>query len=149
MESPFFYFSLLCCYTVQCGIIQFSLTFYMLHFFFNRTIGISDNDRCISLRGYGWLDKFTDQRMGGMPVHRCNGNDADAVYAATSAAVEFSRKRGAPSAVVFEGLSRRFGHAATDRQVSECNLRCCHLLLPFYCCLLVLANKLCCFGFFC
>ena len=80
--------------------------------------GISDNDRCISLRGYQWLDKFTEQRMGGMPVHRCDGNDVDAVYAATSAAAAFSRKRGAPSAVVFEGLSRRFGHAATDRQVS-------------------------------
>ena len=73
--------------------------------------GISDNDRCISLRGYGWLDKFTTQRMGGMPVYRCDGNDVDAVYAATLEAAKFSRQRGAPSAVVFESLSRRFGHA--------------------------------------
>ena len=80
--------------------------------------GISDNDRCISLRGYGWLDKFTTQRMGGMPVYRCNGNDVDAVYAATSEAAQYSRQRGAPSAVVFESLSRRFGHAATDRQAA-------------------------------
>ena len=78
--------------------------------------GISDNDRCISLRGYGWLDKFTEQRMGGMPVFRCNGNDVAAVYAATSEAAAYSRRRGAPSAVIFESLSRRFGHAATDRQ---------------------------------
>lgn len=56
--------------------------------------------------------------MGGMPVYRCDGNDVAAVYAATSEAAHYSRRRGAPSAVVFEKLSRRFGHAATDRQAA-------------------------------
>lgn len=77
--------------------------------------GISDNDRCISLRGYGWLQKFLEARLG-MPVYRCDGNDAVAVFSAASSAITFSRSRGAPAAVVFENLSRRFGHAATDRQ---------------------------------
>ena len=77
--------------------------------------GVSDNDRCISLRGYGWLPMFLEQRLG-MPVFRCDGNDPAAVYQATSDAAAYSRARGAPTTIVFEGLSRRFGHAATDRQ---------------------------------
>ena len=77
--------------------------------------GVSDNDRCISLRGHGWLPNFLKQRLG-MPVFRCDGNDPAAVFAATSDAAAYSRSRGAPTTVVFEGLSRRFGHAATDRQ---------------------------------
>jgi hypothetical protein len=96
---------------------------------------VSDNDRCISLRGHGWLPKFLQQRLG-MPVYapqpltlqpifritqhslfrfRCDGNNPFDVFAATSAAVHHSRSRGQPTAVVFEGLSRRFGHASTDR----------------------------------
>ena len=80
--------------------------------------GVSDNDRCISLRGHGWLDKFLAQRVGGMPVFRCDGNNAHAVFGATRDAAAFARSRGAPAAVVFEGVARRFGHAATDRQIA-------------------------------
>ena len=67
----------------------------------------SDNDRCISLRGHGWLPKFLQQRLG-MPVYaprpltlqpifritqrslfrfRCDGNNPFDVFAATSSAV--------------------------------------------------------------
>ena len=56
--------------------------------------GISDNDRCISLRGHDWLPNFLKQRVG-MPVFRCDGNDPDAVFSATSEAAHYSRSRGA------------------------------------------------------
>jgi 2-oxoisovalerate dehydrogenase E1 component len=79
--------------------------------------GISDNGVCISLKNYGWLGSFLDQRLG-MPVFKCNGNDMADVFRASTEAIEYARKKGAPSAVVFQNLSRRFGHAATDRQMA-------------------------------
>ena len=54
--------------------------------------GISDNDLCISLKGYGWLT-FVSKRLG-MPLFTCNGNDMADVYEATMDAVTYSRKRG-------------------------------------------------------
>mmetsp|Transcript_71883 Transcript_71883/g.191749 ORF Transcript_71883/g.191749 Transcript_71883/m.191749 type:complete len:733 (-) Transcript_71883:39-2237(-) len=77
--------------------------------------GISCNDLCISLKLDGWTDKFLHQRLG-MPVFLCDGKSTAEVFTATRDAVQHSRTRGGPSAVVFKGLPRRFGHAATDRQ---------------------------------
>ena len=77
---------------------------------------ISDNDRCISLRGHGWLREFVKQRLGGAAAFFADGTDAHEVYAATSKAEAYARSRSAPAVVVFETLPRRFGHAATDRQ---------------------------------
>eukprot|EP00943_MAST-04B_sp_MAST-4B-sp1_P008904 g8904.t1 len=79
--------------------------------------GISDNGLCISLKGYGWLDKFISKRIG-MPVFTCNGNDMADVYKATLDAATYARKRGAPATVVYKNITRRFGHAATDRQAA-------------------------------
>jgi len=45
-----------------------------------------------------------------------DGNSANDVYLKSKEAIDYSRSRGRPSFVVFEGLPRRFGHAATDRQ---------------------------------
>jgi len=79
--------------------------------------GISDNGLCISLKGYDWLDQFLSKRMG-MPIFTCNGNDMADVYEATQDAAAYARKRGAPATVVFKNITRRFGHAATDRQAA-------------------------------
>ena len=77
---------------------------------------VSDNDRCISLRGHGWLREFVTRRLGGAAAFFADGTDAHEVYAATSKAAAHARSRAAPAVVVFENLPRRFGHAATDRQ---------------------------------
>lgn len=77
--------------------------------------GISDNGVSISLRGYDWLPAFLDQRVG-MPIYKADANELASVFRATRDAAEYARKKRAPAMVVFEGISRRFGHAATDRQ---------------------------------
>ena len=53
-----------------------------------------------------------------MPVFTCNGNDMADVYKATLDAATYARKRGAPATVVYKNITRRFGHAATDRQAA-------------------------------
>lgn len=75
---------------------------------------ISDNDRCISLRGYGWLEKV----KANLPFHvyECDGNDLGAVFRATREAADKVRRSGKPAALVYSNLARRFGHAGTDRQ---------------------------------
>jgi hypothetical protein len=75
---------------------------------------ISDNDRCISLRGYGWLEQF----KANLPFHvyECDGNDLGAVFRATREASDKVRRSGKPAALVYSNLARRFGHAGTDRQ---------------------------------
>jgi len=78
--------------------------------------GIADNDSCISLPGHGWLPKFLEQRLGGAAIFRCDGTDAHAVYAASVSAVGRARTTRTPAVLVFDGVPRRFGHAATDRQ---------------------------------
>mmetsp|Transcript_9392 Transcript_9392/g.20376 ORF Transcript_9392/g.20376 Transcript_9392/m.20376 type:complete len:816 (+) Transcript_9392:174-2621(+) len=93
-----------------------NLAEYMQHRGFQcpTLFGISDNGICISLKGYSWLKKFTEQRLG-MKIFRADGTSIASVYAATKEAADFVR-RGSPAAVVYEGITRRFGHAATDRQ---------------------------------
>jgi len=90
---------------------------YMQHRGFQCPVvfGISDNGISISLRNYNWLEKFLKQRLG-MPVFWADGNNFADIYKASSSAFAHARRRGVPAAVVFTGLSRRFGHAVTDRQ---------------------------------
>eukprot|EP00930_Biecheleria_cincta_P013934 TRINITY_DN12192_c0_g3_i1.p1 TRINITY_DN12192_c0_g3~~TRINITY_DN12192_c0_g3_i1.p1 ORF type:complete len:807 (+),score=138.60 TRINITY_DN12192_c0_g3_i1:212-2422(+) len=76
---------------------------------------VSDNDICISLRGYGWLAQFIDQRLG-MPHFQADGNDLGAVYKAAATASAQVRRLKRPALLVISNLARRFGHAATDRQ---------------------------------
>ena len=61
--------------------------------------GISDNQLCISLRGYNWLSKFLEQRLG-MQVQIADGNDVCDIAEKTKAAVAYSRRYNSPSAVV-------------------------------------------------
>ena len=95
--------------------------------------GISDNGICISLRGYGWLNKL----LGGlqMKLFEADGNDVLDIYAKSKLAFDYSRTNSKPSLIVFKSLTRRynykytilqcylvlfarFGHAATDRQIA-------------------------------
>ena len=48
------------------------------------------------------------------------------VYDKTQRATDYSRRNGAPCVILYDGLTRRFGHAATDRQsayLSEARIR--------------------------
>lgn len=75
---------------------------------------VSNNDICISLRGFGWLKEFTKGLK--MPVFQSDGKNALDVYKATAEAVTYARRKKRPCLVVYDDLPRRFGHAATDRQ---------------------------------
>ncbi len=83
---------------------------------------ISDNQRCISLPGYHWVDKFTDDQGrdggGGSGVKRfvADGSDVDSLYWTSQQALQYSRSTSRPSVLLMQNLPRRFGHAATDRQ---------------------------------
>ena len=51
-----------------------------------------------------------------IPVYKANGCDVMDVYDKTLQATNYSRKYSAPSLILYQELTRRFGHAATDRQ---------------------------------
>ncbi|MDP2434318.1 MAG: thiamine pyrophosphate-dependent enzyme [archaeon] len=76
---------------------------------------VSDNDVCISLRGYGWLQKEFTKKMR-MPVFVADGSDLYDVYRVSGQAISDARQRRVPVMLVFANVPRRFGHAATDRQ---------------------------------
>jgi len=77
--------------------------------------GISDNGLSISYSTGGYVDTLFDNDSL-VPLYRVNGNDMMDVYSKTMSATEYSRMQSAPSVVLFRGITRRFGHAATDRQ---------------------------------
>jgi 2-oxoisovalerate dehydrogenase E1 component len=75
---------------------------------------ITDNDICISLRGDNYLKRFTKKLQ--MPVFEASGSDAVDTWIATQKAVSTARSQARPVALVLSDITRRFGHAATDRQ---------------------------------
>ena len=77
--------------------------------------GISDNGRCISLPGYGWIRQFMKSYSDIFQVSADGTNLCD-VYSKAKIAIEHSRNTGKPSIILYQNLPRRFGHAATDRQ---------------------------------
>ncbi len=52
-----------------------------------------------------------------IPMWAANGTDMLDVYDKTLRATEYSRKKAAPSLLLYKDITRRFGHAATDRQI--------------------------------
>ena len=80
--------------------------------------GISNNDLCISLKGNGWLRRFAAQRLGGSSVIVADGRDAADVLLKTREARRLAASKGRPSVIIYDGIVRRFGHAATDRQAA-------------------------------
>lgn len=77
--------------------------------------GISDNNICISLRGYNWLANEWIKKLR-MPCYLSDGRNIFDIWKQTREAENYVRGRGKPATLVFQNLTRRFGHAATDRQ---------------------------------
>lgn len=46
----------------------------------------------------------------------CDGNDVIDIYETSKAAIDFARTNSKPAVLIMNKLTRRFGHAATDRQ---------------------------------
>ena len=77
----------------------------------------------------------------------CDGNDVIDVYETSKAAVDYARKHGKPVVLVMNKLTRRFGHAATDRQfaymtASEISNNANRSVLENLCSLAVQANMM-------
>lgn len=71
---------------------------------------------CISLKGKLWVDHFFANLA--MKTFIADASDIGDVALKTEAAFEYSRKLSRPSAVLYKNIRRRFGHAATDRQIA-------------------------------
>ncbi|KAL3810515.1 hypothetical protein ACHAXA_005657, partial [Cyclostephanos tholiformis] len=96
--------------------------------------GVSDNGLSISYSTAGYADYLFSQRSSkqcgvpqtpgsvanrdGVPIFKANGCDMMDVYDKTLQAARYSRNYSAPSLVLYRELTRRFGHAATDRQTA-------------------------------
>jgi 2-oxoisovalerate dehydrogenase E1 component len=81
--------------------------------------GISDNGLSISYNTDGYAKHWAlsnSQSGTGIPLFNANGCDMIDVYDKTMQATKYSRKHSAPSIILYEELTRRFGHAASDRQ---------------------------------
>lgn len=78
--------------------------------------GISDNGLSISYRTDGYTRSLFNLRGDEIPMWSANGTDMLDVYDKTVQATEYSRKKAAPSLLLYKDITRRFGHAATDRQ---------------------------------
>lgn len=96
--------------------------------------GVSDNGLSISYSTAGYADYLFSQSASrqrgipqtpgavaerdGVPIFKVNGCDMMDVYDKTLQATMYSRNFSAPSLVLYRELTRRFGHAATDRQAA-------------------------------
>ena len=78
--------------------------------------GISDNGMSISYKTDGYTRSLFNLRGDEIPMWGANGTDMLDVYDKTVQATEYSRKKSAPSLLLYKDITRRFGHAATDRQ---------------------------------
>ena len=87
--------------------------------------GVSDNGLSISYATDGYADylfsQCSDQNAksaanNDVQIFRANGYDTMDVYDKTLQAITYSRRYSAPSLILYQKLTRRFGHAATDRQ---------------------------------
>eukprot|EP01125_Pyxidicula_operculata_P010749 TRINITY_DN3538_c0_g1_i1.p1 TRINITY_DN3538_c0_g1~~TRINITY_DN3538_c0_g1_i1.p1 ORF type:complete len:755 (-),score=141.84 TRINITY_DN3538_c0_g1_i1:181-2445(-) len=76
---------------------------------------VSDNGICISLKDHGWLQGGFVKKLK-MEFFEADGQNILDVWLKTKSAIEYVRKNGKPAFIVYKGLTRCFGHAATDRQ---------------------------------
>ncbi|GBG28072.1 Pyruvate dehydrogenase E1 component subunit beta [Hondaea fermentalgiana] len=80
---------------------------------------ITNNELCISLKGHGYLRHMLES--SGMKVFQTTGAgaghvDLNDLWKTTEDALGYVRKRARPAILLLDGITRRFGHAATDRQ---------------------------------
>lgn len=79
--------------------------------------GISDNGICISLKGNNsYVDKFVEKSY--IKHFVVDTTDIADIFTKSSEAFEYSRKGGKPAIILYKNIKRRFGHAATDRQIA-------------------------------
>lgn len=79
--------------------------------------GVSDNGLSISYSTEGYCRTlFNHDPL--IPFFQANGNDLMDVYDQTKQAMDYARRNSAPAVLLYDGLVRRFGHAATDRQLA-------------------------------
>ena len=79
--------------------------------------GVSDNGLSISYKTGGYVNTLWENDPL-VPLYKVNGNDFQHVYSQTIEAVHYARTHSSPVVVLYSGLVRRFGHAATDRQLA-------------------------------
>lgn len=85
---------------------------------------VSDNNLCISLKGQNWINEFQkgfaaiNKRESADNLQFANGNDFIDIYDKSKLAIDYTRKFSRPSLLIVNQLPRRFGHAATDRQLA-------------------------------
>jgi 2-oxoisovalerate dehydrogenase E1 component len=79
--------------------------------------GITDNGISISLRGFEWLRREYVKKLR-MPVFVCDGQNLLDVVHETRKAAAYVRRHKKPATIVYSDVPRRFGHAATDRQIA-------------------------------
>ena len=78
---------------------------------------ITDNGVSISLRTHDYLKRQFSKKMQ-QPVFVARGDDVADFWDVTRKALSYCRQKGRPAALVVTGITRRFGHAATDRQAA-------------------------------
>jgi TPP-dependent pyruvate/acetoin dehydrogenase alpha subunit len=77
---------------------------------------VTNNEVCISLRGHGWIKPFLEKLH--MPLFTADGMDMGSVYDRSNAAIKHARKNKTSVCLLVDNVPRRFGHAATDRQLA-------------------------------
>lgn len=79
---------------------------------------ITDNNICISLRGNNYVERFVERGGARFPTHVGLGSDLVDTWLTTHEAVAAARRTRRPQVLVLRDITRRFGHAATDRQAA-------------------------------
>lgn len=86
---------------------------------------VSNNNRCISLKGFNWIDEFikgfsainNSSSYGGSDnLQVADGTQIEDIYIKSKKVIDYTRQFSKPSMLIINHLPRRFGHAATDRQ---------------------------------
>ena len=78
---------------------------------------VTDNGMCISLKNQGYFQKKFVRDMG-VKTFTCSATDMLDVWETTAEASQHTRGKREPTALIVSNVTRRFGHAATDRQLS-------------------------------
>lgn len=76
---------------------------------------ITDNGISISLRTHDYLKKQFAKKIQ-QPIFFAKGDDVANLWSVSKQAIDYCRLKGRPATLIVTGITRRFGHAATDRQ---------------------------------
>eukprot|EP00049_Salpingoeca_infusionum_P026976 m.29395 g.29395 ORF g.29395 m.29395 type:complete len:772 (+) comp9160_c1_seq1:108-2423(+) len=76
---------------------------------------VTDNNLCISLKGYDWFQKGFLNKVTLKTFVADSTNPAD-IWTTSNAAIKHCRSRAEPILLALKDTPRRYGHAATDRQ---------------------------------